>query len=408
MAEGDKVLKTIKKLYIKLIIMNIFDFENAHQTVAEQNEFMNSLTDASDDYERAYNHYILQMYFYYNWITRMILNIASFFLLPFMTIQFIWRGRRFKENQLVNLYGAIVCETPTIKSADIIPPDLKDKYQDVKSVEIKHEYFIDKPAKDIFLKCYKRYIFHPYFLLFNLRRISEACTMIHIYHPKALVVFARERDFAIPLVTLYCEKIGSEYVSFMHGDYIYSVDKAFLRFSTYYAWDDHYVKMLSDLKWPRNQFRIYVPKKLQGITQPRKNKKYDYYITYYFGAESHGRIRGVKKAFDIFSRFGYKCKIRPHPRFSDLKYLHQEFCDYEIEDTKSVPLNKSFENTLYISALNSTVLSQAYYSGKEIVIDDYSDVNRYNLLLERRYIMLNKPHKLLSELVNEAKERKLV
>jgi len=57
------------------------------------------------------------------------------------------------------------------------------------------------------------------------------------------------------------------------------------------------------------------------------------------------------------------------------------------------------ENTKYVIGLNTTVLSEAYVEGKQIVIDDLSDKERFLDAKRRGAIAFKKKHLLLSELL---------
>ena len=99
---------------------------------------------------------------------------------------------------------------------------------------------------------------------------------------------------------------------------------------------------------------------------------------------------------------GYKCKVRPHPRFSNTALINAVFAkDYEVEDPKKVSIEESLDSTYLTIALVSTVLSQAYYSNKKIVIDDLSNKKRYSQLKEEDYILIDKTDYVLSELIGE-------
>ena len=92
--------------------------------------------------------------------------------------------------------------------------------------------------------------------------------------------------------------------------------------------------------------------------------------------------------------------MRPHPRFSNLDFIQKIFKDIEVENYLEYNLDDSISDTLYIIGLNTTVLSQAYFSGKKVVIDNISMKNNFRDLKEKSYIMINRPHILLSNLIN--------
>lgn len=391
----------IRDVYTKINKRIIYNFDIIRATVKEQSDYLSSFPEPKDDFELAYNHYrALKFYAYKKWMT-FLLNTIAIFLLPAILVKNMFRTIPESKGEKT---GSVLARA-SIKTEDILPPDLDERYGEFRIVERSSRRGMDAKAKEVFRSCARKYFFHPYFLMINLQKLIDASLLIEDNNPKAIVVFAKERDFSAPIVSLYCEMLGVEYVSFMHGDYTYSIDKAYQRFSRYYVWDEYYIRMLTKLKWGMDNFEVYVPEKLKGMVQPHENGQYEYYITYYFGAENEKRIRGVHQAFKILKESGYNCKIRPHPRFSNIEYLKSVFDGFYMEDPKLVALKESLDATKYAAALNSTVLAQAYCSGKEYVIDDYSDPERYASLEERQYIMLYRPHKLLSQLVQEAENK---
>jgi hypothetical protein len=391
----------LKDLYVKINHSFIYDYETERATFEEQQEFLAGLKKPKNDYEMAYNHYLAQMFYYYDRKVQILFNLGSALLLPLTFLKMKRAGRAYGSLKGETLRGAVISKSFKVSPDDIWPRELETEYGEVRMRKPEQKTALDADAVRFFRGVWRRYPFHPYFLMIVLRRLGELCPALHEEKPKAYVVYTRERDFSVPLLTGFCEKNGIDFVSFMHGDYFYTADKACMRFSKYYVWDEHYVDMFTRLMWPKKQLIVYHPGKLDGITKPRPDGKYDYFLTYYFGAESRARIQGVKRAFDVFRAKGLRCKVRPHPRFSDVEYIREVFAGDYVEDTKTETLEWSLECSRYTCALNSTVLAQAYYSGKEFVIDDYADPGRYEALLKKDYIMMAKPHRLLSELVKE-------
>lgn len=395
----------VKKLYVHLNHKFIYNYNREYPSVKAQQEFLKKLPVPGDDIEASYNKYLAQLYYYYSGTIRVIFNIGGFLLWPFLLL--IYRKKYKKCNFKRNDYDAkgndsrvIVIKGTKVDPSDIIPPELKQLGK-VEYVGLEEKCSLDDDAIEILRPCIKRYLFHPYFLVMIIRRLAETSTLISMYSPSVIAVYARERDFSVSVITKYCENKNVAYDGFMHGDDYFTIDKVDTRYSKYYVWDQHYVEMYSELRCPREQFVVYTPEKLKGITRPRNDDNYDYFMTYYFSAESRKTIQGVLEAFEIFRNKGLKCKIRPHPRFSDMPYLENVFKNYVIEQPNKVNLAESIENSEYVASLNSTVLSQAYYSGKKIAIDDYSDPERYQAMIDRKYIMMQKEHVLISELVKQ-------
>ena len=79
------------------------------------------------------------------------------------------------------------------------------------------------------------------------------------------------------------------------------------------------------------------------------------------------------------------------------------FKSITIEDSAKVSLKESLSNTKYVVGLNTTVLSEAYIEGKEIVIDNISDYPHFIDAQKRGSIVFQRDHVLLSEIVNISK-----
>lgn len=95
---------------------------------------------------------------------------------------------------------------------------------------------------------------------------------------------------------------------------------------------------------------------------------------------------------------GLKVIIRPHP--SQIEEILKEYnkIDY-IENPKDISIFDSINKTDKIVSRFSTVLFQAYSMNKKIVIDNVSDIEQYNKLKEVGYIMIEKEHELLSDIL---------
>ncbi|MDY0388719.1 MAG: hypothetical protein RBT65_16670, partial [Methanolobus sp.] len=60
-------------------------------------------------------------------------------------------------------------------------------------------------------------------------------------------------------------------------------------------------------------------------------------------------------------------------------------------------ISASINRTTCVVSLYSTVLFQSHFINKKVIIDNLSDINKFNKLLDLKYIMLNKEHTLLSD-----------
>ena len=143
---------------------------------------------------------------------------------------------------------------------------------------------------------------------------------------------------------------------------------------------------------------VYQPAKLKGTAIAINEEDCKYFATYFFSDETIEEALTIYRIFKKFEQYGLKTKVRPHPRFSDTQMLKEVFSDIEIEDPRDCGIADSITYSLYTVGLNTTVLSEAFFSGKKVVMDDMSNTKKFRSLDERGYIMIKRPHILLSEL----------
>lgn len=397
------IISSLTDIYLKFNRKVLFDAKSQkkHRDMQDQRKYLEHFKEPKDEYEKAYFKYKCQAYYHYSLLIRLLYNCAGIVMIPIFIVSLALKKTKLEDSKHKR-NGAIITVSPTMGYKDILPKQIKEKYSTLREIEpIKiTERSMDKEAWKTLRKCLMRYWMHPYFCLEVLIRLACNCKMIQRYNPEAIVGYGWERDFAAPILLKYCNLKGVERLTFMHGIFVYSIDKAFLSFNKYYVWEEYYIKMFRDLKADYNCLEVYKPKKYEAIVKPRIDGKYEYFLTYYFTAESQSRMIRIKKCLDLFSTKGLECKLRPHPRFTDVKLLEKVFDGYLIEDS-SWTLEHSMECSEYIAAYNSTVLAEAYYSEKKVVIDDYVDPAKFQNMIDRDYIMLSRPHKLMTELIKE-------
>ncbi len=398
------IIAKLTEIYLKFNRKILFDGKSIkkHREMNEQKAYLQQLGEPKDQYERAYFKYKCHSYYHYSLFVKIFYNCAGLIMLPIFVVSTILRSKKCDLSPFTP-QGAILIVSPSMGYDDILPDEIAQKYPDIikcKPLTIQDRR-MDKDAFRIFIRCFKRYWRHPYFCLEALIRISGNCEMMYKYHPQAIVGYGWERDFIAPVLLEYCKSKGVDRITFMHGIFVYSIDKAFLTFTKYYVWEPFYVDMFTQLKAIPESLEIYKPKKYAPIVVPRSNDKdYEYFLTYYFTAESKERLERIKKCLDLLTQNGKVCKLRPHPRFTDVQLLIKMFPSYLIEDD-SWSLADSMECSKFIAAYNSTVLAEAYYSNKEILLDDYVDPSKFQNMIERNYIMLSRPHRRMTDVIKE-------
>lgn len=388
------------KIYKKLTYKGILDFNSKAPDVDEWMDYIESIPEPTNDIEMSHAKYLCRMH-YFSFFYKILANAAAFILLLF-SIPLLLRKKECDNPQTVDY---LLIQSPTVKYDDILPEDLQKQYGEPCIVDkpIRKNWYLNKDAKEFIKQSLQRYPFKFHFNYVLLRELSIHSVLIDNYDSKALVAYVYERNIAGPIITTMCEQKDMEFVSFMHGEYLLHLIQGFMKFSKFYVWDVHYSQMFqNDLRCSVGEFIEYRPLKYKmTYTASESIKENNYYLCYYFGAESVTRIKKVAEAFHILKKRGKKCKIRPHPRRSNISVIEEEFKGFEIENPHEVSIEDSILSSEYLVALSSTVLSEGYYQGKEIVIDDYSEPDKYENLKKRKYILINKEHKLFSEIINE-------
>lgn len=363
-----------------------------------QLKYLSRFSEPADDFERSYYKYkCFCEYCYYRrkWVL-VIFNIGAMLLLPFL--HFNLRKAKKKDHQ-VERVDAVVENIPRLPNTDVIPEELLHKFgmkKEVKNIEYS-ESFLSDEAEDICRELRKRYFFHFYYRMIVIQKLGQFSRYLECHQPDAVIFYSCEREFSGPLQTLLCEKCNAQYISFMHGDYLSTLSFAFQRYSSYYVWDESYKDMFSKLRCASPMI-VYRPQKLKGTAMEISDEACTYFATYYFSDETRSEALKIHEVFKEFEAYGLRTKIRPHPRFSNAEMLNDIFSDIEIENPKRVAVAESITNSLFIIGLNTTVLSEAYFSGKRVVIDDISSYEKYSELKTRGYIMMKRKHILLSNL----------
>lgn len=394
----------LTKIYTSINNHILFDPEKNQPPVKAQKDFFSSFPDPKDDVERSFFKYQCLLFCSYSRHQKLLVNTLCFFALSLFIIYYRLRGLKFDydlsnykpQDLLLRKIGK------TIPIADIFPEKLNGYFAetvDYQGIPYK-KLFISNDAYLLFKKVSARHRFAFHYRLVVLMRLASACFLLANYHPRAVTTYVCEREFADPLLTSFYQAHGVEYHGFMHGDYLFSIQFAFMKLSKYWIWSDHYERMFRSLNC-EFETEIYTPGKYSGIVKPRKSvEDYDYYATYYFSDETKASIELVKDALLKIKAKGLKCKVRPHPRFSNKEAIRQSFeKDFYVEDPAQTTIESSLENTYLTIALVSTVLSQAYYSKKKIVIDDISNPSKYLELFDKDYILIDKADYLLSDLI---------
>jgi len=368
--------------------------------------YLKSLGKPKDCFDLSYNKYLCRMY-YFSTPKKIFVNTLGFGAFFVELLCLLFSNRKLNAPRT----GVAVLE----KSRDvpeydsIAPQALFMEFKNVEVIENHNEKFglLCREARKYFLKNLK---LHPFSFFYNYFVYMELVTHSKILlgnNPQTTIVYVNERNVASPIITELYHSQGRQLYSFMHGEYPLQLVCSFMRFSRYYIWDDTYIKMFAeDLNCKIDEYVVYTPLKLKKKWN-LESEEPTYYCTYYFSGESDESVIKVAQELKRLNEIGKKCSVRPHPRnLLHKKLLEESFSgtNIPIENANEFPLKDSLARTKYVVGLQSTVLSEAYAEGKEIVLDDISDKKHFEMLRAQQFNVYNKPHLLFSELIERAND----
>lgn len=365
---------------------NIFTFP-----VKKQAKYVNHFKDPQDEFERSYFQYCCQMKLY-GPILHIMLNIAA------LPISILLLSKYKKKNITPQHFEECLFFQNGLPN-NIIPNSLKQKYSNILCINI-DEHSLTKEDLSFLRDVFKKYPLSWMLWLKTIIVISQYSAFKTKYSPAA-IISCSEFSFTSSLVTKYCRLNNIKRINVMHGEKLYDMHDSFVEFDEFYVWSQEYANLLCSLRASPDQFRIEIPQSLQIEKFPDVKSKYDY--TYYLGGETDEELHNISKVLHKLLNNGERVAIRPHPRYSNISKIQQIFSFIDIEDTAEVTIEHSLLQTKNVISLYSTVLTQAYYSGINLIIDDVSAPKKYNKLEELGYVMLSVEHTLLSTLVRDTK-----
>ncbi len=362
----------------------------------KQKQILNAFPKPKDLFERSYFQYKCQMK-KQSALLVTAENIMALTLLPIYYIKLALA--RIDILQLAGEKCAVFLTSGiTIQT---IPECLSKEYNEIIPCKIVEENMhIGKQEKNLLYKLFIRYWYSPYFIFKCMLKIGMYASIIEKYNPKAIIT-CNEYSYTSSVLTEYCRMRVVEHINVMHGEKLFNIRDSFFEYERYYVWDEHYIILLTDLRADNKQFRIAIPPSVILDCKNNQEPLYDY--TYYLAGEKTRTLITIR---DFLLNTGVPSSricIRYHPRYRNVNEIMHIYKGFHIESPTEVPLNISLSRTKYPVSLYSTVLYQAYESGKKIIIDDITDNVKYKKLKELRYIMLEKPHGKLSEHIKNAR-----
>lgn len=356
--------------------------------VEKQEKYLNSFPEPRDLIERSFYQYKCQMKTY-GYILWTLINCFSAFVLPLYYLE----CKMSKKPVLHKKVDAFFNNEERL--ADIIPDVVKRKYKNLMMSRSKDEQLTDFDLKFIGV-VWKRYPISFHFVLKTMIKVSQYSAIVDAYSPDAIIATS-EYSFTSSILTKYCREKGITHINVMHGDRYFYMGDSFFSFDECYVWDDYYVKLFRRLRANPNQFIIEIPPSMHFSDQDIAIDMYDF--TYYMADESLDEMHSICKALVGLQNEGYKVKIRMHPIWTNKEDAVSIFENIEIEDNRTVSVEKSILSSKRVISLRSTVLIQAVFNGVDIVVDDISSPDRFKQLLKIAPIFMEKEHMLLSDFI---------
>lgn len=382
------LLQTLKSAVIRLKGRRdpLFDVP-----AARQKAFLESLPEPEDLLERSYAQYRCQMMLERP-ILRVMYQAAAMLLLPVYRRQLLRRSapQKMQAAEAVFAYGS---------EDTILPESLRGEFAHICQVrDFQNALFLTGEDCSFLRELARRYPTAFYFRFKCMAKLAMYRSLYETCRPKAIIV-SEEYSYTSSFLTEYCHRLGVEHIDVMHGEKLYYIRDAFFCFDRCYVWDGYYRDLFCQLRAEPTQFRIELPLSLQPWDAEGVKKTVDY--TCYLQAETPQMLEKIAESLQKLRKNGAKVAVRPHPLYSDMETVRRLFSDFEIEVNAEIGIETSILRTRHVIGLYSTVLYQAHINHVPVVIDDLTAPERFAQLGSLRYIILDKPHRLLSALLQE-------
>ena len=268
----------LMKIAVKLEIGNdsVFGYP-----IDKQKQYIANFPVPKDDVQRSYFQYKCQMKFNKPIITFFV-NLAS---LPLLLLYYFKSGSMLPPGNTQADSIFIANGAPE----NIIPSVLRNEVGNIEVINEKKELLM-KDDKNFIRSLWKRYPFSFHFIVKCLLKVRYYSYEIQRVHPKNIIV-CNEYSFTSSVLTKYCENRGIKHINVMHGEK-YTTCVTVFRFHEFYVWDEHYKKLLSQMRAEPNQFKVAIPPSLKfpDYEEIPKTKQY----TYYLGWASGDKLRIIE------------------------------------------------------------------------------------------------------------------
>lgn len=377
----------------------------------EMKQYIDSFSEPKDDYDRVYDNQQCAICGSSR-CAMVLLNGIGLLAIP--AFVFLYSLNRFLLRKEKKQKALLVCATNrTGKSYDYsgrIPQALYKEFGQIKMLKLQSFPRFTEGVLDF--KCFFCWfglvIRHPLSGFMNFRALLNLAgynKLMIQYSPKAIINARQELNGFSSLITRLMESKKCEYINLMHGELMTDPNVAFVRFSRFYIWDAHYKNVLGWARVPSEQFIVFMPDLYKKRLERKENPDFDiaYILT---GDEKTGvdpNLKKLKKILTALQENGCHCKVRPHPRWSNYQIVCKTFegTGVQVDNALEVTTEETLKNTKYVAGHFSTVMTEAYYQGIPVILDDVTDRAVFQKMQDKMYFLLNKDHLLLSEMLEQ-------
>ena len=360
---------------------------------SQQESFLQTLGEPKNDIERSYKQYLCQNFFVSKWKV-CLFNIVSLLLYFPVLIGLLLLGVRIRKKNYIEAF------TIDLKGMEeIIPESLYKVY----NIQMNRWSVIGGfRTSDIpyLLNIFFHHLQSGYFSLKTMIKISQYSQLISMYYPRCIIAHS-EYSFSSSILTDYCHRRGVKHINVQHGEKLYNIRDSFFHFDECYVWHEHYKQLFVQMGAEPNQFRVYSPNSLFIDVNKYYNQSSFANYKYYMGHISNEEeMKSLVDSMRFAKQEGKSVRFRYHPRHENMTLIYKYLSDDEIEDPHQV-------SETAVGAY-STVLSQAYFSGKKVLLDDVTYKKQQEKLSALMYLLSTVECSKLSKYQNDFISQKTV
>lgn len=357
--------------------------------ISAQGVFADSLPEPSDALDSSWNQYRCNAFL--EGRARMVAySCAAAVLAPLCWMRYRMNVRRRCERFDCDAYFYSLDH-----ELDIVPESLRARYPRIVKATA---YSFALVSEDVYflLEVVRRHPFSPYFVLKSIMNVARYRAVLMQTEPEAILTCS-DFSFTSALLTEWCRRRNISHIDVMHAEGGEDIRTGFVVFDEQYVWDEHAFKLYSQFHVDPNQFRIEAPPAL-FFSERDSSKAVD--VTYYLGMEDERELRVIAASLKTLSDAGFSVCVRPHPRWTKPNLLSGVVGDaLFIEDPREVDIAESVLRTRCAVSIRSSALTQAYFNGVAVMVDDVTKPDYFAEIREAGYRFAQEGTLRLSEVM---------